>query len=99
VLPIRTVGNSSSPSCLPTDAVAVALSGGLIRNNEAAGYRAFPEHVLIGHTIDGFPLYGYSERQTDRCGGAVVDGAYRYYLSDTRDTVLDCFVAPPVALP
>lgn len=99
VLPIRTAGTPASPSCLLTDAVAVAQSGGLIRNNEAGGYRAFPEHVLIGYTIDGFPLYGYSEQETDHCGGAVVDGEYRYYLSDSRETVLNCFAAPPVTLP
>ena len=99
VLPIRTLGSPASPSCLPTDAVAVAQSGGLIRNNEADGYRAFPEHVLIGYTIDGFPLYGYSERETDHCGGVMVGDEYRYYLSESRETVLNCFVAPPVTLP
>ncbi|MFN3188545.1 MAG: hypothetical protein ACK42D_03345 [Candidatus Paceibacteria bacterium] len=99
VLPIRTLANPASPSCLPTDVVAVAQSGGLIRNNEAGGYRAFPEHVLIGYTIDGFSLYGHSARETDHCGGVMVDGEYRYYLSENRETVLNCFVAPPVTLP
>lgn len=99
VLPIRTLGSAVSPSCLPTDAVAIAQSGGLIRNNEAAGYLAFPEHVLIGYTLDGFSLYGYSERETDVCGGVMVDGEYRYYLSQNRESVLNCFAAPPVFLP
>jgi hypothetical protein len=99
VLPIRVVGNPFVPTCLSTEVVAVALSGSLIRNNDAKGYLAFPEHILLGYTIDGFPLYGYSSRPTDRCGGAMVDGSYRYYLSVDRETVLDCFVAPPAVLP
>lgn len=99
VLPIRTVGDPVSPSCLPTDVVAVAQSGSLIRNNEAGGYRAFPEHVLVGYTLDGYGLYGHTTKETDHCGGVMVNGEYRYYLSETRETALNCFVAPPVALP
>jgi len=99
VLPIRTEGTPSTPVCLLTDVVAIAQSGSLIRNTDVVGYRAFPEHMLLGHTLDGFPLYGYSDRATDRCGGVEVDGTYRYYLSTARETALDCFVAPPVALP
>jgi hypothetical protein len=99
VLPIRIVGTPLTPTCLSTDVVAVGQSGSLIRNADVAGYRAFPEHILIGYTLDGFPLYGNSSQETDQCGGAVVDGSYRYYLSRTRETVLDCFVAPPITLP
>lgn len=99
VLPIRNIGNSFSPTCLSSDVVAVAQSGSLIRNSEYAGYLAFPEHMLIGYTLDGFPLYGYSEREVDRCGGALVDETYRYYLSQSRESVLDCFVALPISLP
>lgn len=99
VLPIRTIGSSVSPSCLPTDVVAVAQSGSIIRNNEAGGYRAFPDHVLIGYTLDGYGLYGYTTKETDHCGGAMMDGEYRYYLSENHEIVLNCFVAPPVGLP
>lgn len=99
VLPVRTLGSSLSPSCLPTDVVAIAQSGSLIRNNETEGYRAFPEHVLIGYTLDGFKLYGYSDKETDHCGGVMVNDEYRYYLSGDRQNVLNCFAAPPAALP
>lgn len=99
ILPIRKLGNALASSCLPTDVVAVAQSGNLIRNNEASGYRAFPEHVLIGYTLDGFKLYGFSSKETDHCGGIMVDGEYRYYLSADRESVMNCFVAPPVKLP
>jgi hypothetical protein len=98
VLPKRTFGGLA-PSCLPTDVVAVAQTGALIRNNEAGGFAMFGETTLLGYTLDGFPLYGMSDQPTDRCGGAVVDGAYRYYLSAERIEVLNCFVAPPVTLP
>jgi hypothetical protein len=98
-LPIRTLGTPISPSCLPNDVVAVSKSGGLIRNNEASSYLAFPEHVLVGYTIDGFPLYGFTTQETDYCGGMTVDDEYRYYLSASRETILNCFVAPPASLP
>ncbi len=98
-LPIRTLGDPVSPSCLPNDVVAVSKSGGLIRNNEVDDYLTFPEHVLVGYTIDGFPLYGHTTEETDYCGGMTVDDEYRYYLSDSRETILNCFVAPPATLP
>jgi len=97
VLPTRTYG--AGMNCLPSDVVAIGQTGALIRNNEAAGYSVFTESTLIGYTLDGFPLYGFSSQSTDRCGGAVVDGTYRYYLSGDRNVILNCFVAPPVQLP
>ncbi len=89
---------SGTLSCLRTDVVGIAQDGSLIRNDEVGLYGVFGEHTLIGYALDGFPIYGTSNVTTDACGGAVVAGEYRYYLSETRETVLNCFMASPVSL-
>lgn len=85
-------------TCLSSDVVGVAQDGSLIRNDEVGLYGVFGEHTLIGYAFDGFPIYGVSSMKTDACGGVVVAGEYRYYLSDERETVLNCFSATPVRL-
>jgi hypothetical protein len=87
-----------SPACLGTDVVGIAHDGSLIKNNEVGLYGVFGEQTLIGYALDGFAIYGMSEQATDICGGVVAQGEYRYYLSDTRETILNCFTATPVAL-
>jgi hypothetical protein len=82
----------ANPTCLPHEVVGIARDGSLIRNDEAALYGIFDDTVLIGYALDGFPIYGQTvDRPLDQCGGAMVDGSYRYYLSEERDHVLGCY--------
>lgn len=85
-------------TCLSSDVVGVAQDGSLIRNDEVGLYGVFGEHTLIGYALDGFPIHGVSTIATDACGGTMVAGEYHYYLSDERETVLNCFSATPIKL-
>lgn len=97
-LPLRTVPLSST-SCIKDDIVAISQTGVVIRNSDYLKYQNTGESTLLGYTIDGFPLYGRTNSiTTDACGGAVIDGSYRYYLSEERKGVLSCFAGIPVAL-
>jgi hypothetical protein len=95
-LPVGLV--AGAPTCLASDVIGIAQDGSLIRNDEVALYGVFGESTLIGYALDGFPIYGTSEIATDSCGGTVVGGAYRYYLADDREVVLNCFSAVPISL-
>lgn len=88
----------SGEYCLASDVIGIAQDGSLIKNGEVALYGVFGEHTLIGYALDGFPIYGTSDVATDICGGAVVNGSYSYYLSEHRETILNCFAATPVTL-
>lgn len=96
-LPLRSAP-FPSPTCIPQDVIGIALDGSLIRNDEVALYTVFGSDTLIGYTLDGYPLYGSSALPTDDCGGAMVGGTYRYYLSKDRDTIVQCFAGIPVGL-
>jgi hypothetical protein len=97
-LPLRT-GELGVTDCIGTDVVAVTPTGLPIRNSEVLKYSGSGENTLIGYTIDGLQLFGStSSINTDECGGATVGGVYRYYLSTERATLINCFVAIPVAL-
>lgn len=96
-LPVRSLPNSAT-SCLPSDVVAIAQDGSLVRNNEVGLYSVFGAETLIGYALDGFPIYGVSNIAVDTCGGAVVNGQYGYYLSDDRETIVNCFAGSPASL-
>lgn len=97
-LPLLTVPPKVA-TCLPSDVVAVALDGSLIRNNEQGLYGIFSAATLLGYGLDGFPLYGKNDQlELDNCGGIVVDGQYRYYLQSKRETILNCFAGSPVKI-
>lgn len=96
-LPIRNLP-SGRPTCLSTDVVGVAQDGSLIRNNEVGLYNVFGSDTLIGYALDGFPIYGVSAVLGDSCGGSIIEGQYRYLLSDDRETIINCFSAPPVKI-
>ncbi len=96
-LPVRTFKSPSS-SCLPTNVVGIAQDGSLIRNDEAGLYGVFGSGTLVGYALDGYPIYGVSKVVGDKCGGQVAGGQYGYYLSDKRDSVLNCFSALPISL-
>ncbi len=97
-LPLRSA-DLGVTDCISADIVAVSPSGVPIRNSDVAAYSGSGESTLIGYTIDGLTLFGNtSSIETDECGGATVGGVYRYYVSPERDTLLNCFVAIPVAL-
>ena len=86
------------PTCLYSDVVGIAQDGSLIRNNEVGLYSVFGSDTLIGYALDGFPIYGKIKESGDKCGGSVVNGQYRYSLSDQREFILNCFSAPPVRM-
>jgi hypothetical protein len=86
-------------NCLPYEIVGIAPDGSMIRNNEASVYAIFGPDTLVGYALDGFAIYGKSNSQgLDSCGGEVVGGEYRYYLSDGRDKVLNCFAGTPIQI-
>lgn len=89
---------NTAPTCLASDVVGVAHDGSLIRNEEAGLYGVFGESTMIGYALDGHPIHGTGDASMDNCGGAVVGGEYRYYLSGDRETVLNCFMASPSSL-
>ncbi len=86
---------SSAPFCLTSDVVGFAKDGSLIRNSEAALYSLFGNSTVIGYALDGYPIYGLSEGETDECGGSSIDGVYGYRISSDREEVLNCFRATP----
>lgn len=94
-LPLRTQP-APVTSCISADVVAVSLSGAPIHNKDYTNYAGSGEGALIGYTLDGYPLFGQSSTiETDACGGALIDGVYRYYLSPERKSVLNCFAGIP----
>ncbi len=95
-LPLRSFPLSDK-TCLASDIVGVALDGSLIRNNENGLYKVFGDQTLIGYALDGFPIYGLSNMSTDECGGLMINGEYRYYLSSEREAVLACFGGIPAS--
>jgi hypothetical protein len=97
VIPLRTWALPTS-SCLPTDVIGIALDGSLIRNDEIALYTVFGPDTVVGYSLDGFPMYGPSQRATDSCGGVLVGGAYRYVLDAKRPGLITCFAAVPTRL-
>lgn len=97
-LPMRT-SPLSVPACLPQDVVGIATDGSLIRNNEVALYTVFGSETLVGYALDGFPIYGVNAgAATDACGGMMVGGIYRYYLSTDREHIIHCFSGTPATL-
>lgn len=96
-LPTQPV-NLSQPACIPSDVVGIAQDGSLIRNSESELYGVFGADTLIGYAIDGFPIYGTSDIQTDACGGIITTEGYRYFISSERDEILGCFRAAPINL-
>ncbi len=97
-LPVRADALPFS-SCIASNVVAVTPTGMPIRNSDYKQYQGLGEGTLIGFTLDGFELYGQtSSLDTDACGGAVVSGVYRYYLSAERPGVIGCFAGIPAVL-
>ena len=97
-LPVRATP-TGNPYCLSSNVIAVANDGSLIRNDELALYGIFSSDTLLGHTLDGFPLYGAGVSEVDSCGGRIVEGGYRYELQSDSETIINCFAAAPVSLP
>jgi hypothetical protein len=96
-LPIRSIP-AVSQSCVASDVVGISKNGALIRNTQVAGYGSFGGDILVGYALDGFPIYGATEKRTDICGGLMEDGQYRYQISNTRDTIITCYAGTPITL-
>jgi len=88
----------TTPTCISGDVIGVAHDGSLIRNEEAGLYGVFGEGTMIGYALDGHSIYGTSDITTDSCGGTMIGGEYRYYLSSERATIVNCFTASPISL-
>lgn len=88
----------NNPSCIDSDVVAVAIDGSLIRNNEVGLYGVFGPETIIGYALDGFPVYGKGTNSLDSCGGRIVGGQYRYELSESRTTIVNCFAGEPATI-
>ncbi|XP_072050343.1 uncharacterized protein [Amphiura filiformis] len=65
-------------------------------------YRGHDPSRIYGVAIDGFPIYGPGKEPTkitnadlDACHGKMVDGQYRYYMTDEWPYVLGCFRGTP----
>jgi|AntRauTorcE11897_2_1112592.scaffolds.fasta_scaffold15066_2 hypothetical protein len=96
-LPVRNLPVAQS-SCIPSDVIGIANDGSLIRNNEAGVYGIFNSSTLVGYALDGFPIYGASADVGDVCGGMMTSEGYRYQISPQRDTIINCYSAPPIRL-
>lgn len=97
-LPMQSLPGTNE-TCIDSDVIGVARDGSLIRNSEVKLYKVFGEETLIGYARDGFPIYGQTSNPSlDRCGGAVVDASYRYYISANETHILSCFSGVPVAI-
>jgi hypothetical protein len=89
---------SAQANCITSSVIGVAKEGSLIRNNESGLYGVFGEETLIGYALDGWPIYGTSDRELDLCGGAAGPTGYGYYLSPDQTQVLNCFVSNPTSI-
>jgi len=89
---------TTTPNCIKSDVVGIALDGSLIRNDEAGLYGVFGEETLVGYALDGWPIYGSTSRQLDQCGGEPNSFGYAYYLQPGSVSIINCFVSLPVSL-
>jgi len=90
---------AATPTCLSSDVIGIANDGSLIRNDEFAFYGVFGAETRVGYALDGLPIHGVGTVRGDVCGGRIVAGQYRYELSTSRDTLINCFAATPTRLP
>lgn len=96
-LPLRS--SSGQTACIGQDVIGIAQDGSLLRNDNHVAYGIFSSETLIGYALDGLPIYGQTNAiMTDACGGATINGQYRYYLSADRPGMIGCFAATPVQL-
>lgn len=87
--------NKQSKSvCVPSPIIGVTVGGKLLVNSSRQ-YAGFSADSQIGYARDGFPIYGIYEGPVDACGGYEHPKGYRYSLSSKRDTILNCYFAPP----
>jgi hypothetical protein len=98
-LPLRPVLSENS-HCARYDLVAVASDGSLIKNNEYDVYSIFSEQTLIGYALDGWPIYGTTNKELDECGGRLDGQSYAYYLEGPagRERIIECFVSDPLLI-
>lgn len=100
VLPVRFTQSNAGRNCLATDVIGIAENGSLLRNNQHNTYSIFEAQTLVGYALDGFPIYGRIDGSAlDACGGRVTPEGYQYHIAPERDSIVQCFSAPPVELP
>ncbi|XP_072051327.1 uncharacterized protein [Amphiura filiformis] len=66
-----------------------------------SGYQGHDPYSIYGVAADGFPIYGpglgeITNADLDPCHGKMVDGQYRYYMTDEWPYILGCFRGTPV---
>ena len=84
-------------NCIKGELIGVTTAGRLIHINDTVLYQNQQNQRLIGYALDGFPIYAETppEVELDKCGGAIFEGTYGYYLNQSRSTVLNCFSGVP----
>lgn len=58
-------------------------------HNSQMGKETVSDEVLLGYALDGFKIYGYTNKpeKLDECNGRKVKGEYRYYVRKVDDDV------------
>ena len=69
------------------------------------GYFGHNPNEIYGVALDGFPIYGpgtglykVTNAELDACHGKMVNGQYRYYMTDEWPYVLGCFRGTPATV-
>lgn len=96
-LPVK-FAPTGSQACLANDVIGISLGGTLIKNTDVNLYSLFSSNTLIGYALDGFPIYGKGSSTLDQCGGVLVNGQYRYQLSEEINFIISCFADQPQQL-
>ena len=87
-----------SPSCLLESMGIAAPSSVAVASGNVSKWTADGAPMIIGWARDGFPMYTpwtdagdlVTSGDLDECNGAVVDGAYRYYVTPDTPFVPRC---------
>lgn len=91
---------NQSDTCIEGEVIGVTATGALLFNADAVGFRNASPTTLIGYALDGFPIYGGLDDDTelDSCGGLSVSGGYQYHLRESDDFVIGCYAGTPAKL-
>lgn len=97
-LPLRSTPRGTA-TCIGSDVIGISVNGALMRNTEVLAYAGFGAGAPVGYALDGFPIYSGAHTGTvDVCGGALVSGQYRYFVSSGQKTIINCYSGSPITL-
>lgn len=97
VLPILH-SRAAEDTCIPHTIAGVSVDGSLIHISDGPRFRNYDENMLIGYALDGFPIFGARENESelDACGGTDPGTGYQYHISAEGNFIISCFASPPV---